>query len=381
MSQDTENPEEAKDAGSPIDKNATKQPQVSRTVDQSHDDPDAARVERPRRSLGRKILVFLIILSVLLIAAWAGYFGFVHLSQYIEQRDSDLARLTQRVAGLEVQNGNLEGRQLNMQHALTAMAADAERQMAALAERIAATETQGSSDWTLAEVEYLLRIANQRLATSGDIDTAVRMLSQADAILQELGQPELVSIRRQLAADIAKLQLSTRVDIEGIFFELEAIAAEIGRLDVFEPEHIAVIETETAEADSRWDRIRGSVTQILERYIRIQRPAGPRRHLLTQNERQTRMLAIQVQIRQAQLALLSRRTDIFSEALQSAAADLNTAHPNQPRVQRVAASLGAIGSMPIGEEPHNIDESIQMLSAVVSRLSRLEDYGSGGRRD
>ena len=58
------------------------------------------------------------------------------------------------------------------------------------------------TDWLLAEAEYLLRIANQRLLIEQDIRGALAALNAADQVLRETDDVGAYPVREQLAREI-----------------------------------------------------------------------------------------------------------------------------------------------------------------------------------
>ncbi len=77
-------------------------------------------------------------------------------------------------------------------------------------------ETQTSVDWILAEAEYLVLAATQRLALERDVDTALAAMRAADQRLRSVDHPDLIPIRDQLIKDITTLEGVNRTDIEGL---------------------------------------------------------------------------------------------------------------------------------------------------------------------
>jgi len=76
-------------------------------------------------------------------------------------------------------------------------------------------------DWALAEIDYLLRIAHQRIAVAKDIGGAIAALKGADARIEQLGDLTLFKIRKQLAKDIGNLSAIHQADVNGISLALD----------------------------------------------------------------------------------------------------------------------------------------------------------------
>jgi uncharacterized protein HemX len=93
-----------------------------------------------------------------------------------------------------------------------AATAELQRSVNALYEK----ETQTSVDWVLAEADYLILAATQRLALERDSDTALAALRAADQRLRAADNPAFLPIREQLIKDISALEAVNRADIEGL---------------------------------------------------------------------------------------------------------------------------------------------------------------------
>ena len=92
------------------------------------------------------------------------------------------------------------------------------------AERILQLGTASRGDWLLSEAAYLIRLANQRLQVERSIENPLAILENVDNIFVQLNDPELIPVRRALAEDIAALRMTSKIDREGIFLEVEAIS-------------------------------------------------------------------------------------------------------------------------------------------------------------
>ena len=87
-----------------------------------------------------------------------------------------------------------------------------------------------SSDWLLAEVDYLLRMANQRVFMERDPGGALSMLKAADNIISSAQGLTAFPLRQAIAADIAELEAVNLLDKEGIYLRLSALAGKVDEL-------------------------------------------------------------------------------------------------------------------------------------------------------
>ena len=107
------------------------------------------------------------------------------------------------------------------------------REVGVVAESVVALRSElgrGTDAWSLAEVEQLLEIANQRLQLSGDIELALRALKLAERRLRALPDPALAPVRERVAGEIAALSRVATVDVVGTLSALSALAHSVDDL-------------------------------------------------------------------------------------------------------------------------------------------------------
>lgn len=75
----------------------------------------------------------------------------------------------------------------------------------------------------VAELEYLVRLANQRLLTEDRPQGALTLLVAADQLLKSMDSADTLAVREVLAKDISALKLVQPVDREGIYSRLGAL--------------------------------------------------------------------------------------------------------------------------------------------------------------
>lgn len=180
--------------------------------------------------------------------------------------------------------------------------------------------------WLIAEVEYLLRLANQRILMSKDAGGALAMLDSADGVLQGIDDVSLHNVRKAIAADMASLRGLATVDVDGAYLQLSAIAEQLGTLPLYEIDDFEVdaldTEMESMPEDPDFqqrlqrglDRIKSALSQafiVRNDNDSIDAMLPPQDELyLRQNMR--------LMVEQAQLALLSRKPTVYASSLEKA---------------------------------------------------------------
>ncbi len=232
--------------------------------------------------------------------------------------------------------------------------------------------------WLLAEVEYLLRLANQRLLMTADAASARGLLQSADTLLRQLEDVSLHPVRRAVAADIAALRALPEIDIEGLYLRLSALVDQVAGLVIFElPEREA--GPTAVEADDWQQRLRQGyeeALQTLSRYVTVRRREMPFEALIDPQWEALLRQNLVMLLQQAQVALLSGNQSLYHASLQRAQRWL-TEYYTADEVATTAAAreLDDLAAQAIAAELPDISRSLQALDAVMEQRLRR---GGGG---
>jgi len=190
-------------------------------------DSAPAKVKKPGR-----ILAFFALLVALASLSLSGYL------YYLLQIQDPLAPVSSRLDSMEV-----EARQ--MTSTLAALKTTQADELAAFSRRqrveleterkelleslnqVANQAPPSSREWKVAEVAYLLRIANHRLLMERDVDGSLELLTAAEEILVELDDFAFYQVRSRLAEETRALAAVEANDLPGIYLELEALKRQL----------------------------------------------------------------------------------------------------------------------------------------------------------
>lgn len=173
--------------------------------------------------------------------------------------------------------------------------------------------------WLLKESDYYLHLAQQHLLVTRDAVGARALLEVADRLLAEHGDNSLLPLRQALAKDRMALSSTPDVDVPGIHLRLEALSEHMGGLPLALPggERVAqrgeVVPPDAQPSgplETGWAKIRSLIT--------IRHYDEPIRPLLSTADRALVREALQMNIAQAQLALLRREPAIYRSSLTAA---------------------------------------------------------------
>ncbi len=196
----------------------------------------------------------LIILLMISVVAGAGYYFLSQLrdkqeglggevkgavSQQISDYQAQLAAIQSQLAAVQTDVGNKEAHFTNsvtefsklQNEKLDATRKDLSEEIQKLQRQLGKTR----GDWLLADAEYLLSVANQRLLLMGDVNTTMEALEAADQRLRESGDAAAYKIREQLAKDISAISKVNAVDVVGIYATLQNLESQIDSLTLLLP--------------------------------------------------------------------------------------------------------------------------------------------------
>ena len=299
--------------------------------------------------------------------------------QQLSNRLDTLNNITSNLR--ESQQSSSEARQQRLNRLETKLDEQAEalatqsREIAHNARSLLGLGQRTRTDWLLAEAEYLLRLANQRLELEGDRKGALRLLQSTDELLSETDAAGVHPIREALAEEILALRTMDPVDRTGTLLQLEAAMGMIPELGGGERGDRAPRSNrsgdDTPESDAGlWQRLLG----ILERMVSIRRVDGPTQALLSPEQETQAQLHLQLMFEQAAAALLRGEETVFRRSLGRANEWLTRWYSKSNRTAKTLGELiGELRDTPIKPTTPDISESLSLLKARIR--ARTDESG------
>lgn len=228
------------------------------------------------------------------------------------------------------------------------------------------------SDWLLAEAEYLARLARQRLQTERSVKSPLALLESVDLILTQIDEPNLLAARTAVAEDITKLRLANDIDREGMYLELQALAANIEALDLVELAEPEIIEQKPVVTNHRQMSVLDEFLSDLSGLIRVRQRQQPIEPMLHQEEERIVRRNMQMIFEQAQIALLREEQKIYQATLQKAQNYLLRFFQSNPASEAVSQRLAVLLDTGIIQQLPDIYRSLDAIqSLLIMREQRL----------
>ncbi len=355
----------------------------------------------PKQRSARPVLLWMTLILLLALAggtAYVAYLGKIALEDQsakmqLLQNNLDALRGAQSQAKQafdqqQQQTKKTFDEQINQ---LNLILKDTSQRVAAQGKRLRAMSDTSREDWLLAEAEYLLKLANQRIRIERSSVGAEALLDEADGILRDLDDPNLHSLRRAIAKDLAALRLVKKIDVEGIYLQLLALTGEIPNIPVTisaEDTNIGVAQIGVKQTGVKqqkdqnveapkggWETLRASWGRFLssfDQYIQIDTQREKPLPLLPVKDQMYLQQNMRLMLERAQLALLREQQNIYQQSLQQADEWLLTYYNKSAQQQSFSQSLQALSQRQVVQALPDISASLLLIHEYIEDLHNLK---------
>ncbi|WP_420550194.1 uroporphyrinogen-III C-methyltransferase [Litorivicinus lipolyticus] len=224
--------------------------------------------------------------------------------------------------------------------------------------RIELIEGNRAQEYLLAEVEYLMRIAIQRVQAGRDVATGLSLLLSADQALASADDASLFPVRKALAAEIAALRAVPGLDRTGLYLKLSAAAEQVDNL------RMSPAEVDTAPVVESTDAIDGAM-KTLASFVTVRRRDNPVQPMLAPTEAAYVRQNLRLMMEQSQLALLDGDAGTWQASLTRAQDWVGRYFlASDTQTTALLETLAPLGSINIAPDLPSMGGSLNALRAV-----------------
>ncbi len=332
-------------------------------------------------------LLSLIIAVALALWSWQQW----NNHQAVKQTLQDLRQDTAQLEDLYGDRGSQQSQRLQaLEEKLASqreLIATQQRQIDHNARELLEAGNRTRTDWLLAEAEYLLRIANQRLMIEKDIRGALSALKAADEVLAESDDIGVYPVRQQLAKEILALKGIAGVDRTGLYLQLEAAIDSIHQLtdQALISENAPGFLTGNQSGDSGNDGAGNPLTEAwrevkstLQQVVVVRRLDEKVKPLLSPDQSAYARLNLQLMLEEAELAVLRGNQALYERALAKARSAIDEWYDaSHPRVAALSQSLAELAAKNVDPKLPDISQSLDLLKErLAGRLNAGSDGGT-----
>jgi len=180
-------------------------------------------------------------------------------------------------------------------------------------------ELDAGGELDIAEVDYLLRLANERLQLFSDPAAADQALEVADMHLAALDNPMFLGVRQDIAAARRELAMVNIPDYMEITSHLDSIQMEIASLP-FRGAAPAVTGSEQATGDGWWEKVKG----VFSNLVTVRRSTDEENKRVSLQDKDFIRQRVWLQLEIAHLSLMRRDQEAFRTSLKRVQESLST---------------------------------------------------------
>ena len=318
------------------------------------------------------------VLALLLALAAAGGTGYLYWTQdqARQAQDAVAARQAETARRVDELRSRLDANQRRLEQAESARAERGEA-LAALEselgelrrwlESVSAERASAERAPSLAEIEYLLRLADRELRLAGNPRVALAALREADRRIARLDDPALAGVRAAVNDEIAAVESVAETDIEGVALRLASLAGRIDGLPLrgsMAPPPASPGDAAGADA-SGWQRFMARLRGAAAGLFRIRRSDAPAAPLLAPDESFFLYRNVELDLKSARLAALGRDAANYAAGLGSARAALvEYFQRDDPAVTAIVAAIDELQGRDIDPRWPGISRSLELLRAA-----------------
>lgn len=307
--------------------------------------------------------VALVALGISLGVAWLGHQRAEQLSQQVEQLSQLLGdKVDQTALTQQTQlSQSLKAAQQTLKNQQETQATQLER----LTRAVAQNQAPKPADWQLAEAEYLLRLAHQRLVLEADKRGAMTLLENADQRLRQMDLPTVLSIRAALKQDIQTLAASELPDRVDLNLQLAALRTQARTLPITPlqtHQHQDANKVETP-AESHWYQ---SLAHELGQLVVIRQRQNPVQPLLTPQQEALLRQSLTLKLQGAGWAALRGEQSLYQGQLKEAQNLLTQFDTESQAVKAFRTELTQLLNTPVAGQLPDVSRGLTALQAFLS---------------
>jgi len=227
---------------------------------------------------------------------------------------------------------------------------------------LAAKSQNSSVELEIAEIDFLLRAANERLQLFSDPIAADLALQAADVQIEALHDPLFLSVRQRIATSRRALAGVPRVDRVQLSASLSELQSNVPKLP-FRGEVIAEPEPELPADAGWWESLKRTLSSL----VTVRRRAPEDQSLLSLDDKDYLRQGLWLQFESARLALMRNDGGTYTASLARVDATLEQFFENgSSPVQAMLLEVAAMKQLEIAPEMPDV-------SAAWTQLRQLRD--------
>ncbi len=353
---------------------------------QEQEQSETRQARRSRSGFWFGIIILVIIIGL----AGAGFYLFTQLrdkqedlggevkgqmSKQLSDYQAQLVAIQSQLASIEA---NVEGKDTHFTKTLADFSQlhneKLESTRKELSESIVGVQRQlgkTRGDWLIADAEYLLSIANERLYLIGDVNTTREALEAADQRLRESGDTSIYKVREAIARELLDIKSVVVPDVVGLYASIQTLQDRVEPLVLLLPytgkalSSPTLTEDKQSVAQSEEQGVLDSAITHLKGVVTIRHTEHEVEEILTPEEAQFIHEQLRVKLEMVKIALVQHNESLFKSGLTDAKSWTEKHFANNAEVSHFIAELDQLSTIKIRSQFPDISASLKMLRDIT----------------
>lgn len=225
-------------------------------------------------------------------------------------------------------------------------------------------------DWLIADAEYLLSVASQRLHLVGDVETAIMALEAADQRLRESEDASVFSVREQVAKEVALLRDVPAIDVVGTYSAIQSLKDQMPQLAVLLP-YAGKPLTESKQVHQHEEKqqadhgMLNSALHVFEGYVTVKHSDEPITHILTEEEAGFILQQLGVKLEMVKIALVQQNDPIYKSSIADATQWLKENFTANTQFNSFITQLDQLNKIQLRSKLPDVSLSLKMIKDIT----------------
>lgn len=236
-------------------------------------------------------------------------------------------------------------------------------------------------DWLIADAEYLLSIANQRLHLVGDVNTSIMAFEAADQRLRESGDTAAFKIREQITKEVAALRTVKTPDVVGLHSAIQLLKDKVPKLAVLLP-YSGKPLTESKQVHNHDEQqendhgVLNNALHLLEGYVTVKHTDQAVTHILTEEEVGFIRQQLGVKLEIIKIALVQQNDAIYKSSIADAKQWMKENFTRNTSANSFLQELDKLNKVKLRTQFPDVSQSLKMIKDMT-KLRVEMDKGEG----
>lgn len=261
----------------------------------------------------------------------------------------------------------------------------AKSELSAAIEHIQRQMNKTRGDMMVADAEYLLGIANQKLHLTGDVKAVLAAMAAADQRLHDSGDPAVFKVREALAEEIDQLEDVKVADVVGLSAQILALETGVKALPLFLPhpekgkETLGEVPAEKIPEQQGEGGAGGLLDSALSDFkglVTVRRTDRPVQAVLLPEEVEALRQVLLLRMEMTRLALLRGDDGLYKASVESVLSWLKEHFDGEAAsTQDLVAELNELKAQRIAVPFPDIGKSLALLRNIEKLRLEAEEKG------